>query len=101
MLVCETVSAVEAAGLLGVGRSALYAALKQGRVPALKVGRKPRYRIPRRVIERLLDNPQEFAKGRKRSQPSQRRCRGAVDPQTQPLRGGLSRREWRRRPHAA
>jgi len=67
---CATLSVPEAAKLLGVGRITMYRAVQDGRVPALKVGRKPKYRIPKRVIERLLDDPQEFEKGRKASRPS-------------------------------
>jgi excisionase family DNA binding protein len=67
---CATLSVPEAAKLLGIGRIAMYRAVRDGRVPALRVGRKPKYRIPTRVIERLLDDPHEFENGRKASRPS-------------------------------
>jgi len=69
MEACETLSVNDAARLLGIGRARMYEAVREGRVPALKVGTKPKYRIPRRAIERLLDDPREFEKGRQR-QPS-------------------------------
>jgi excisionase family DNA binding protein len=61
---CGTVNVSEASRLLGVGRTRLYAALHEGRVPALRVGRK--FRIPRAVIERLLEDPAQFNRRKKR-----------------------------------
>lgn len=60
MTSAQTVSVQEAAAILGVGRSRFYEMVRQGRVPVLKVGRKPRYRIPRRAVERFLDEPELF-----------------------------------------
>jgi excisionase family DNA binding protein len=50
-----TYSVREAARLLGIGRNAMYEAVRLGRVEVLRVGRKAR--IPRPVLERLLQNP--------------------------------------------
>ena len=60
----QTLSVPEAARALGVGVHSLYEAVRQGRVPALRVGRKPRLRIPRRAVERLLECPEEFSRGK-------------------------------------
>jgi len=57
---CATLSVLEAAKVLGVGRTRLYEAVRNGRVPALKVGSKPKYRIPRKAIETLLSDPARF-----------------------------------------
>lgn len=64
---CQTLSVTEAARLLGIGRVRMYDAVREGRVASLRVGSKPKYRIPKRTIERLLDHPEEFKLGRKRS----------------------------------
>ena len=61
---CATLSVPEAAKVLGIGRIRMYDAVREGRVPALKVGRKPKYRIPLRVIERLLEDPERFSRRR-------------------------------------
>ncbi|MFE9328563.1 helix-turn-helix domain-containing protein [Nocardia sp. NPDC052278] len=47
-----TVSVPDAARLLGVGRSTVYAAVKSGEVPAIRVGN--RVRIPSRWIRQML-----------------------------------------------
>ena len=60
MTECATLSVPEAAKVLGVGRIAMYRAVREGRVPALRVGRKPKLRVPRAVLERLLTDPEEF-----------------------------------------
>ena len=57
---CATLSVPDAAKVLGVGRVAMYRAVREGRVPALRVGRKPKLRVPRAVLDRLLDDPAEF-----------------------------------------
>ena len=50
----------EAAGILRIGRSAAYAAVKSGDIPAIKVGRS--LRVPRHKLESLLGVPtSEFA----------------------------------------
>ena len=59
---CATLSVPEAAKLLGIGRVRMYDAVREGRVRALKVGTKPKYRIPRKDIERLLEDPRRFEK---------------------------------------
>jgi len=59
-----TLSVTEAAGKLGVGINSMYAAVKDGRIPALRVGAKrPRQRIPVWVIARLLSDPALWSKG--------------------------------------
>ena len=63
---CETLSVPEAAKVLGIGRVRMYDAVREGRVRALRVGTKPKYRIPRRVIERLLDDPRRFERRAKK-----------------------------------
>jgi excisionase family DNA binding protein len=60
MMDCATLSVPEAARVLGVGRIAMYQAVRDGRVPALRVGRKPKFRVPRPVIDRLLADPERF-----------------------------------------
>ena len=61
MVNCATFSVPEAARALGVGRTAMYQAVREGRVPALRVGRKPKFRIPRLAVKRLLENPASFS----------------------------------------
>ena len=53
-----TVNIRRAAALLGIGRAACYEAARQGRLPSLRSGN--RFRIPIRVIERILDHPEQF-----------------------------------------
>ncbi|WP_327139027.1 helix-turn-helix domain-containing protein [Nocardia sp. NBC_01327] len=52
LLVEPTVSIPDAARLLGIGRSTVYAAAKSGELPAIRVGR--RVRIPSRWIRQAL-----------------------------------------------
>ncbi|RMI28412.1 helix-turn-helix domain-containing protein [Nocardia stercoris] len=47
-----TISIPDAARLLGIGRSTLYAAVKSGELPAIRVGN--RVRIPSKSIRRIL-----------------------------------------------
>ncbi len=54
---CRTLSVLDAARVLGVGRAAIYEAIREGRLPALRVGRKPKLRIPKVAIEELLRDP--------------------------------------------
>jgi len=57
----RTLSVVEVAQALGVGRNSVYEAIKEGRLPALRVGTKrPRLRVPRLAIERLLADPEQW-----------------------------------------
>jgi excisionase family DNA binding protein len=48
-----TISVVEAGRLLGIGRSAAYAAARCGQIPTLKIG--GLIRVPARALERMLD----------------------------------------------
>jgi excisionase family DNA binding protein len=45
----------EAGQLLGLGRSATYAAIGRGEIPSIRIGRK--ILVPRRALEQLLDVP--------------------------------------------
>jgi excisionase family DNA binding protein len=47
-----TYTVEEAAEIVGVGRSAAYAAVRAGDIPSIRVGR--RLLVPRRALERLL-----------------------------------------------
>jgi excisionase family DNA binding protein len=58
----ETYSVAEAARVLGIGRNAAYDAVKTGRLECLRVGRK--CRVPRPVLQRLLENPRQLKDGR-------------------------------------
>jgi excisionase family DNA binding protein len=60
---CATLSVAEAARVLGIGRIAMYRAVKEGRVAVLRVGRKPRLRIPKVAIQELLRHPERWDKG--------------------------------------
>lgn len=53
-----TLSPVELASALGIGRTRIYKALKAGVIPCLRSGKK--FRIPRRVMEELLADPERF-----------------------------------------
>jgi excisionase family DNA binding protein len=44
----------ETARMLRIGRSAAYAAVHAGEIPAIRVGRK--LRVPRRALEEMLSN---------------------------------------------
>ncbi|MEU6585524.1 helix-turn-helix domain-containing protein [Nocardia sp. NPDC046763] len=52
LLVEPTISIPDAARLLGIGRSTVYAAVKSGELPAIRVGH--RVRIPSRWIREAL-----------------------------------------------
>jgi len=52
-----TLSVPETARALGVGMCSVYRAIREGRMPALKIGPKRKFRIPKRAIDRLMDNP--------------------------------------------
>ena len=62
---CATLSVPQAAQVLGVGRVAMYRAVREGRVPALRVGQKPKLRVPRAVLDQLLADPEKFNTGGK------------------------------------
>jgi len=48
-----TYTVEEAGKLLGIGRSAAYAAARSGELPTLRMGR--RLLVPRRALEQMLD----------------------------------------------
>lgn len=49
----ETVSILEAAQILGIGKSSIYEATKRNEIPHVRIG--GRIVIPRRVLDRMLD----------------------------------------------
>jgi excisionase family DNA binding protein len=58
-----TVTPLEAAARLGLGRQLVYRLLKAGRLPAVKVGRRPHYRVPVRALEEALAEPERLSIG--------------------------------------
>ncbi|OGO21496.1 MAG: hypothetical protein A2Z28_03390 [Chloroflexi bacterium RBG_16_51_9] len=50
-----TLTVEETAKLLGIGRQLAYDRVKTGEIPVVKVGR--RLLVPRRALEKLLDEP--------------------------------------------
>jgi excisionase family DNA binding protein len=48
----QTLTVLEAAKVLGIGRSTAYTAVREGTLPVIRVGR--RYVVPRVALERLL-----------------------------------------------
>ncbi len=54
-----TLTVAEAAQVLGIGRSAAYAASRAGQIPVLRVGR--RLLVPRAALEALLEAPPQWA----------------------------------------
>ena len=52
----ETRTVEEAGRILGIGRSAAYAAVGRGEIPALRIGK--RLLVPRAALERLLAGEQ-------------------------------------------
>ena len=52
-----TLSVPETARALGIGLNSVYRAVRENRLPALRVGTKPKLRIPRQVVERLMEDP--------------------------------------------
>jgi len=65
-----TLSPHEAAARLGIGRGTIYRLLKAGRIPAVKVGKRPHYRIPVRVLDELLADPDRLSIAPKQAQTS-------------------------------
>jgi excisionase family DNA binding protein len=55
----ETMSAVEAARRLGIGKSSLYEALARGEVPGLRIG--GRWVVPRARFERFINGEEPDA----------------------------------------
>ena len=53
-----TMSPLEVAKALGIGRRQVYAAVKDGRLSCLRAGKK--LRVPRRAVDELLANPERF-----------------------------------------
>ena len=51
-----TMTVREAAAALSIGRGLAYEAVKRGEIPAIRVGR--HLLIPRRALEKLLEQPQ-------------------------------------------
>ena len=51
-----TMTVREAAAALKIGRGLAYEAVRRGEIPAIRVGR--RLLIPRRALEKLLEQPQ-------------------------------------------
>lgn len=54
-----TYTMVEAARLLGIGRTVAYEAARQGQIPTIRVGR--RLLVPRAALERMLRGDGEAA----------------------------------------
>jgi excisionase family DNA binding protein len=59
----RTLSVQEVAQALGISPGSVYRAIRQNRLAALRVGTKPKLRIPKVVIERLLDDPTSWDVG--------------------------------------
>lgn len=57
----RTYSVPEAGQILGLGRTAIYEAVRRGEIPSLRVG--GRVLVPRVAIERLLGEDDERAAG--------------------------------------
>jgi len=60
-----TLSVEEAAKLLGIGRNLCYDRVKTGEIPVIKIGR--RLLVPRRALERLLEQGQIVTSDRPKS----------------------------------
>lgn len=58
----QTVSVEEAARILGISRGLAYDLVHQGRMPVLRFGR--RMVVPRRAIDRLLQEPETSLAGK-------------------------------------
>lgn len=54
----ETIKIQEAAKILGIGRDAAYAAVRNGEIPSILIGK--RRRVPVRQLERLLEANRPF-----------------------------------------
>ena len=53
----RTVSVEEGAKILGIGRSAAYAGVRSGQIPAIRIG--GRWLIPLVALERMLEGAEE------------------------------------------
>jgi excisionase family DNA binding protein len=51
---CQTHSIDETGRILGIGRSAAYAAVARGEIPSIRVGK--RLLVPREALRRLLES---------------------------------------------
>lgn len=60
-----TLTVEEAAKLLGIGRQLAYDQVKTGDIPVIKIGR--RLVVPRRALEKLLEQGQLVSSGRAKS----------------------------------
>lgn len=50
---CQTLRIEDAAKVLGIGRTAAYAAVKRGEIPTIKIG--SLLLVPKPALERMLD----------------------------------------------
>ncbi len=55
----KTVTVIEAAKILGIGRSAAYEGARTGEIPTIKIGR--RILVPIAALNRRLDHPDHDA----------------------------------------
>lgn len=83
-----TVSPHEATARLGLGRGLVYRLLKAGRLPAVKVGRRPHYRIPVRVLEEALAEPDRLNLSEEADKLTEEQKRPTVMLWTAGQRGG-------------
>lgn len=51
-----TLTVDETAGVLGIGRSSAYEAVRQGQLPVIRIGR--RYLVPKAALTAMLNRPQ-------------------------------------------
>ena len=49
----KTLTVVETARILGIGRNAAYQAVQSGSIPSIRIGR--RYLVPHSALEKLLE----------------------------------------------
>ena len=60
-----TLTIEETAKVLGIGRQLAYDRVKTGEIPVIKIGR--RLLVPRRALEKLLEEPKPLNSGEDRS----------------------------------
>jgi excisionase family DNA binding protein len=58
---CQTVTAAEAAKILGVAATTIYAAVKRGELPCVKLG--DRVLIPKAALQRMLRQTKQAGPG--------------------------------------
>jgi len=56
----QTLSVIETAKILGIGRNLCYSRLKNGEIPVIRIGR--RYVVPKKALEKLLSEGQVIVK---------------------------------------